>query len=106
MYPQIYSKFSYFSKFYVAVCSIKMLFTANQYKKKIYKSSAELSHKEHGRTDIVTKNNKCYNAPRKREMKMTYVISTYISYIHAFHICQIFLKANVASDEGKGRNEM
>ena len=54
----------------------------------------------------MTKNNKCYNAPRKREMKMTYVISTYISYIHVFHICQIFLKANVASDEGNGQNEM
>ena len=54
----------------------------------------------------MTKNNKCYNAPRKREMKMTYVILTYISYIHVFHICQIFLKANVASDEGNGRNEM
>ena len=30
VYPQIFYKFLYFSKFYVALCSVTILFTTNQ----------------------------------------------------------------------------
>ena len=35
VYPQIFFNFLYLSKFYVALCSIKTLFSANQRKKLI-----------------------------------------------------------------------
>ena len=59
------------------MCSIKSLFTTNQREEKDLKAINKLGHEDHGRTHIVTQNNKCYNAATDK-MKLYIYIYIYI----------------------------
>ena len=72
------------------MCSIKSLFTTNQREEKDLKAINKLGHEDHGRTHIVTQNNKCYNAATDKMKLYIYI------YIHIYIYIYIYIHIYVS----------